>query len=78
MTGSNSCFDEMLALVAAVRQETLRRGGEASAYICECNDPGCRRIVHLTADEYSEARMRDGLVLAPGHRLLPAAETAAA
>jgi hypothetical protein len=74
MTNPDSSFAEMLGLAAAVRLDTLRRAGEASAYVCECNDPGCRRFVYLTADEYDEARAREGLVLAPGHRLLTAAE----
>jgi len=74
MTSSDSCFAQMLNLVAAVQRDRLRQSGEASAYVCECNDPGCRRVVYLTAGEYDDTRAHAGLVLAPGHRLLTAAE----
>ena len=75
MTSADSSFAEMLALASAVQLETRRRTGAASAYVCECNDPRCRRFVYLTADEHDEARARDGLIFAPGHRLLTAAES---
>jgi hypothetical protein len=74
VTSPDSSFAELLTLVEAVR-ETLRRGEQAFA--CECNDPGCRRVIRLTAAEHDAVRAQEGLLLAPGHRLWTAPEAAA-
>ena len=75
MTSPDSSFAEMIALAEAVRLETLRGG--VQAFACECNDPRCRRLIRLTPEEHDAARKREGLLLAPGHRLSAAPEAAA-
>lgn len=37
-------------------------------FVCECEDPDCRRTVMLTLEEYSRAR--PGLLLHEEHRML--------
>lgn len=42
--------------------------GRLIAFVCECEDPGCRRTVALTLDEYRRAR--PGLLLHAEHRAM--------
>lgn len=37
------------------------------AFVCECAEPGCRRAVRLTRDEYDDLRANEQTILFPGH-----------
>jgi hypothetical protein len=38
-------------------------------FVCECAEPGCTEILHLTLDEYGSVRLHPAhFVVAPGHQ----------
>jgi hypothetical protein len=50
------------------RRVELGVDGVRVPYLCECEDPSCREILRLTADEYRGARESDQhFLLASGH-----------
>jgi hypothetical protein len=43
--------------------------GRPVPFVCECADPGCRELLHLTLDEYATVRGHEArFVVAPGHQ----------
>jgi hypothetical protein len=56
-------------------EETVERGpivrSSPVAFVCECSDPGCAKVVELTLGEYRHVRTSPlRFVVFPGHELL--------
>jgi hypothetical protein len=44
-------------------------GQARTPYLCECEDPACTKVVHLTREEYEAVRTHPKrFVLVPGHQ----------
>ena len=51
-----------------VKAEEHTQEGDVVPFVCECADPNCREIVHMTLDEYRTMRSDPTLfVNLPGH-----------
>jgi hypothetical protein len=70
MEGAASRDDTVCALFRKLNERIIELEGERSEYdlVCECRDDACTRVMHLTADEYTDVRARpDAYAVVAGH-----------
>jgi hypothetical protein len=70
MGGAAGLDGAVCALCRRRYEGLIELEGERSEYdlVCECRDDACTRVMHLTADEYTDVRARpDAYAVVAGH-----------